>query len=291
MKTAICAIIKDEHLFLKEWIDWHLGLGFDAIHLFEDKGSKSHEEITKGYDNIFLRRYEDDKELQKVISPEYGNGRQVRLYQWFCEKMDTDYDWVAFIDVDEFVIFENDWNLNKLCKAFEDVPAVYLFWKMKGASRHIKRPTCGVMEAYTEDTPFVSTDARGWNSKSLVNLKKGKGMRTCHHAIGGVRTDGIEGIEPVYTKAWLNHYFSKSWEDWCDRIYKRGDVHRGHRTLAQFFEANPSMEHLRDELIASVSDRIPSGTYWLDKKRGLIAGGNVKKITMLNRKYQNGKFI
>lgn len=64
MKTAICAIIKDEHLFLKEWIDWHLSSGFDAIHLFEDKGSKNHEGIIKEYNNVFLRRYEDDNEIK-----------------------------------------------------------------------------------------------------------------------------------------------------------------------------------------------------------------------------------
>ena len=68
MKTSICAIIKDEHLFLEEWIEWHLGLGFDAIHLFEDKGSKSHEEICAKYSNVYLRRYEDDEEVQELLA-------------------------------------------------------------------------------------------------------------------------------------------------------------------------------------------------------------------------------
>ena len=281
MKTAICAIIKDEHLFLKEWIDWHLSLGFDAIHLFEDKGSKSHEELTKEYDNVFLRRYETDEELRQIIAPEYGNKKQSRLYQWFCDNCNT--NWVAFIDIDEFLMFEEGWCLDRLCAEFSSAPAVFLFWKMKGASGHIKRPLCSVVEAYTEDAPFVSQD-EGWNMKSLVNIDKGLGMRTVHHANGAVCTDNTEGYEPVYSKAWLNHYFSKSWEDWCDRIYKRGDVYKGHRTLAQFFEVNPSMEHLRDELIASVAEKIPNSTHWLDKKRGLIAGGNVKKIMELNRK-------
>lgn len=280
MKTAICAIIKDEHRFLEEWIEWHLGLGFDAIHLFEDKGSKSHEEICEKYSNVYLRRYEDDEELQEIIAPKFGNKKQCRLYQWFCGRSQA--DWVAFIDIDEFMMFEEGWNLHRFCEEFSDYPAVHLYWKMKGASGHIERPSCGVVDAYTEDAPFIKQDD-GWNMKSLVNIRKGLGMRTVHHANGAVRTDGTDGEgRPIYDKAWLNHYFTKSWEDWCDRIYKRGDVYRGHRTLAQFFECNPSMEHLRDELIASVANRIPNGTYWLDRKRGLIAGGNVKKIKALN---------
>jgi hypothetical protein len=44
------------------------------------------------------------------------------------------------------------------------------------------------------------------------------------------------------------------------------------------------MQYLKKELIDSVSDRIPIGTYWLDKDRTLIAGGNVRKIMNLNKK-------
>lgn len=286
MKTAICAIIKDEHNFLEEWIEWHLGLGFDAIHLFEDKDSKSHEEICVKYSNVYLRRYENDEEVQQIITPEFGNKKQVRLYQWFCEN--CEYNWVAYIDIDEFIMFEDGWNLARLCDEFSDYPAVYLYWRMKGASGHIKRPSCGVVSAYTEDAPFILQDL-GWNMKSLVNISKGLGMRTVHHAYGAVRTDFTEGEDPVYAKVWLNHYFSKSWEDWCNRIYKRGDVYKGHRTLAQFFELNPDMEYLREELMLKVAHRIPKGTYWLDKKRGIIAGGNVSKINDLNKKYYDSR--
>lgn len=286
MKTAICAIIKDEHLFLKEWIDWHLGLGFDAIHLFEDKGSQSHEEICAKYSNVSLRRYEDDEQVRKLLSAQGHSKRQLVLYRWFAETYRDRYDWAAFIDLDEFIMFEEDYNLDKLCNEFSDYPTVYLFWKMKGASGHLERPQCGVIEAYTETCPFLEQDVNGWNCKSLVNLRANKGLWSLHHGNGGVCTNLSTSINtPVYGKAWINHYFTKSWEDWLDRIYKKGGTMKGHRTLAQFFEANPSMEHLRDELIASVADKIPNGTYWLDRKRGLIAGGNVRKIMELNKKH------
>ena len=37
--------IKDEHRYLKQWIDYHINLGFEEFILFEDEGSKSHENI------------------------------------------------------------------------------------------------------------------------------------------------------------------------------------------------------------------------------------------------------
>ncbi len=54
MKSIICAIIKDEHKYLKEWIDYHLNLGFSKIFLFEDYGSKSHASITESYPSVLL---------------------------------------------------------------------------------------------------------------------------------------------------------------------------------------------------------------------------------------------
>ena len=45
-----------------------------------------------------------------------------------------------------------------------------------------------------------------------------------------------------------------------------------------------SLKHLKEELMSKVLDRIPVGTYWLDKDRTIIAGGNVRKIMALNKK-------
>lgn len=54
MKTAICTCIKDEQAYLKEWLDYHLSLGFDHIYLYEDDGSKPHNDIVKDYNNVTL---------------------------------------------------------------------------------------------------------------------------------------------------------------------------------------------------------------------------------------------
>ena len=151
MKTAICAIIKDEHLFLEEWIGWHLGLGFDAIHLFEDKDSKSHKEICKKYNNVYLRRYDDDEEVKNILECQGSSHRQKVLYDYFARQSKEVYDWVGFFDLDEFVMFADGYNLDKLCVEFEPYSAVLLNWKMMGASGHINRPRTRVVESYTQE--------------------------------------------------------------------------------------------------------------------------------------------
>ena len=59
MNYAICVIIKDEHPYLAEWIEYNLKLGFNHIYIFEDYGSKSHKEITDKYDKVTLSNLKD----------------------------------------------------------------------------------------------------------------------------------------------------------------------------------------------------------------------------------------
>jgi cellulose synthase/poly-beta-1,6-N-acetylglucosamine synthase-like glycosyltransferase len=50
-------------------------------------------------------------------------------------------------------------------------------------------------------------------------------------------------LPPVYDKIQLNHYFTKSYEDWCDR-FDRGDLAPNHRKWEAFFEQNPTMKNI-----------------------------------------------
>jgi hypothetical protein len=44
MTSVICAIVKNEQRFIKEWVEHNLKIGFDKLYIFEDFGSKSHKE-------------------------------------------------------------------------------------------------------------------------------------------------------------------------------------------------------------------------------------------------------
>jgi hypothetical protein len=154
---------------------------------------------------------------------------------------------------------------------------------MMGASGHINHPNCGVMQAYTNEEPVVDKDKR-YAFKPFCNLKNFKELASVHYSKGCVNTNHSKQYHIlVYDKAWINHYFTKSWEDWCDRIFKRGGTVKSHRFLSDFFENNKNMNHLRSELIESVSHKIPSGTYYIDRENGLIAGGNLNEINNLNK--------
>ena len=252
MKYGICAIIKNENLFLEEWIKWNLSIGFTNIYLYEDINSKSHKNITDKFENVYLYSINDIHENlieDTSVTKFKGCYRQMVLYNWFKNNNPFNLDWCAFIDVDEYIRFDVDYNLEKLCNEFNDKGGFYLKWKMYGANQHIKRPTGSITNAYTK----LSTKPPCQGEivfKSVINMHLINGNWISMHEIPNLyNTLGFQSSRVrTYKKAWIDHYITKSWEDWCMRFIERGENKWGCRVLDEFFEHNEDMLSQKKEL-------------------------------------------
>lgn len=278
MKTAICTQIKNETRYLKEWVDYHIGLGIDHIFLFEDYGSDSHIHIVGNNNHVTLstverfgiHNYHNTKTQHKVCCKLLDE----------C-KMRGDYDWILFIDADEFITFEDGYDLQRVCNEYANAPAILMSWMNYGANGHIKRPQGKLLDNYTKPGVVIERDRR-WAKKSMVNVRLCKGLYNIHIAAGAKDVIGNGESAPlVYKKIWIRHFFTKSWEDFCERIFERGNMNNNFRTLDNFFVCNPDMRHLKKELIESVRYRHAMSTMWLSKDLKIISGGNINHIKEL----------
>ena len=251
MKTAICVIIKDEHDYLEEWLNYHLKLGIDEIYLYEDYGSTTHSAIIQQYDSLKVHLHSIDVIYQSnfIFAKQYnkrGSYRQEQLFDWFFETYKSNFDWILFNDLDEFLVLKEP--LDKLLTEYADKPAILLQWKWYGASGHISKPIGKVMENYT--TPISTSFNHVISCKSFINCKKHIiWERPIHKSKGGV----FPLTEFGDHKAWLNHYFTKSWEEWKWQIMQRGDVCIGNRKMTQFFKLNPDMLPLKNDLLLEIA--------------------------------------
>lgn len=259
MKTAICVIIKDELDYLDEWLNYHLNIGIDEIYLFEDRGSLSHAEIVKPYeDRVHL--YSIDVIFDPDFSDKYiiddGSRRQPKLFEWFPLAYKDTIDWVLFNDIDEFLILKKP--LKELLKEYNDKPAMYVHWKFYGANGHIKKPKGKVMDNFTKSCT-TSFDYH-WMLKSFVNLNKYTYWEKIIHKVKG-------GVYPMNEcgnhMAYLNHYFTKSWEEWKWKLFSRGDTFPGNRKIKDFFHTNPDLLEIQDELLADLKKE------YKEKKKGI----------------------
>lgn len=126
MKVAICCDAKLENDYIKFWCDYHFKLGIDAIYICDNNIDSS------SYNECFDDVIKDYIDSGKVIIIDYRNKHQIQVesYKNFYKHYSSLYDWIAFIDVDEFITikkFDNIKNyLNQQC--FLNYDSIRLNW-------------------------------------------------------------------------------------------------------------------------------------------------------------------
>jgi hypothetical protein len=160
-------MIKDEHLYLEEWIEYHLNLGFSNILLYEDYGSKTHKKITNKYSQVELHHVKECPKYKKDFS-----SRQCQLYNYILTQIRGKYDWALFIDVDEFLHLSDGYSVERLINESNDAHGIELFWKCYGANNLISPITNSVIKDFSSDYKELDWDLLHYNFKSFVNLNK-----------------------------------------------------------------------------------------------------------------------
>ena len=121
MKIAVCAIIKNENLYLREWVEHYKKLGFDKIILYDNNpidGEVPHQVIgdyvMSGFVDVHNVRGVKWQPETKIPYTEYvnhpGNWGPLTIQQLVYTKCTLEYQneyrWIAYVDIDEFLIFD-----------------------------------------------------------------------------------------------------------------------------------------------------------------------------------------
>jgi hypothetical protein len=91
-KIALVCIAKEEDLYIQEWIDYHLKLGFDDIHIFQNNWRAG-----KLNDDSRVHLHEYDGETYESDEPLWVRNIQAKCYTEFGRKYYNEYEWVAFL--------------------------------------------------------------------------------------------------------------------------------------------------------------------------------------------------
>lgn len=144
MKTCICAIAKMEELYIREWIEHHKNIGIDHI-VIGDNNNSNYENplqlviqdyIDNGY--VTILNYNDLNSSNDFIG--IVNGHTIYKFQIYAYsdmyfKYCNEYDWIFFIDIDEFIelpAYNNDIKLFLSNEKFNDASAILFSWLIYG---------------------------------------------------------------------------------------------------------------------------------------------------------------
>jgi hypothetical protein len=222
MKIGICAIIKDcDHDYLREWVEWHKLIGVDYFFIFDNCSTIPIKDVFPDDPTIFVWVVPG----HKMQVPVYGFC--IYMFQWGCLPV---CDWVAFIDDDEFIVVESG-SLKELLSEVTSA-GLALNWVMFGGTGKYKTEGKQIDKFIRHTFPDSPINK---HIKSIVQPLKVTGCPNCHffyygeddvcYDLQGNIIIGPETEQPVMEKAWINHYWIRSEEEFLKKIQRgRSDV-------------------------------------------------------------------
>lgn len=235
--SAVILLIKDENRYLKEWLDWHLALGFEHVYIY-DNGEKDHaQEIVDLY----------AAEMQRKITVIDWTGHHTHIqqdaYNHFLSNYKKDVRWGLFIDSDEFLRFTDGQttDVNTFLRSYEDYTEVWGYeaeYDANGQEIYEDKP---VRERFTRQT-----DVReGVYWKNFIQVNRIDSFLMHYAYYDESRHLLFKNEKSNQDLFVIDHYYTKSWEEWKKKIMERGGADPNyHKALREFFFYNPDMAYL-----------------------------------------------
>ena len=238
--NVICAIAKNEHKYINDWVKWHIDIGFDFIYLFDNDDI-----ATKDIYWCIEEKYRNKVQMINVRGWKELHLQQ-HLYNDFYNKFKSNFDWCMFIDIDEYLFgVDNvkEW-LNNIPKEYNQIR---IKWKLFGddelITRDMSKPIYEVFKTRIKHSLHRNLQQKGnleSQGKSIVRGHLDSVIITSPHFASYKTRDNVlksclpSGkdcryskvvIHEVYDKEtiWLHHYMTKSLSEFVEQKLNRND--------------------------------------------------------------------
>ena len=250
---SVCCIVKDENEYLKEWLSYHLKVGVQHFFIY-DNGSVV--PIQQTIEQLGL-----SKQVTVISFP--GTSKQVEAYRHCLRNFGSLSQWIAFIDVDEFIVPKSKPNdLAQFLRKFEPYGGLGINWLLFGSAGHQAKSKEPQLKRFTLRSKNDFSVNR--HIKSIVQPKYVRIVRDPHsfkYIIGKycvnekfVRIDGPFADVSVETIQ-INHYFCRSLEEYVEKIKRgRADDANIQRSLEQFRGSDKYANDIEDKTILAIID-------------------------------------
>lgn len=250
----ICAILKDETPYLVEWVEHHLKIGVEHFVLYDNNSVIPARQTLDTY----VR-----KGIVEIIDCKITNTPQLKVYVHCLYNMHDYTDWIAYIDIDEFIILKKHRDIRRFLEDYDEYAGVCMNWVIYTANNHISKPDGGVMQNYTESMP--SDFSMHMHVKSIVQPMAVNTVDSAHYPRYNIGYYAVNEKYEYVPKAFsgfsneivqLNHYFTKSFEEWLDKVERGISDSNQTRNIDEFWIYNPTMTPGKEEIEQRYQERI-----------------------------------
>lgn len=225
IKSAICAIARNEEDYLSEWITYHLNLGFEHIFLYDNNDPDN---------NNILRLYIEQPWREQVTLVNYRGktAAQLESYNECFTTIRKDFDWIAFIDVDEFITFGTECphtNINKYLEEIKDFDVIFINWMYYGDNEKVHFEKEDVIKRFPLPIPDCEINR---HVKSIIKTSANINFVRNPHCPDGevlICDDCQKPLpnsepfkEPSFKRLYIRHYGTKTIEEFIRNKMLRG---------------------------------------------------------------------
>jgi Glycosyltransferase family 92 len=247
-ELAVCAIFREEAPFLSEWLAFHRAVGVTHFYLYNNESTDNFESVLDPWCKSGLVTLKDWP----------GKRRQLAAYEDCLETARANCEWVAFIDVDEFLFSPRMLDIRPILRKYRDLPGLFVWQAFFGSGGHTRRPTTPVTLTYRQRAPLTRRTVKTIANPRFVykvgiHEFKFWGAEARDTARRSIMANG----SPVFDLLRINHYWSRSLEDLNTKI-ARGAAHTNAERIPSWhyaFEQSLNME--TDEAILPIARAVP----------------------------------
>jgi Glycosyltransferase family 92 len=237
---SIGAIMKNEAPYLREWIEFHKIVGVERFYLYNNESTDNTVEVLQPY----IRSGEVVLEHCRTSMRQVNNA-----YNHCLEYYGSESEWIAFIDIDEFLLPTNEDNLKTILDDYLEYPGLLVNWCCFGSSGHQTKPKGLTIENYTRcanssmETSLIfksivqpSFVQACITSHSFLYFRKLKPVTENKIAFTQVGLRENTTLTSSWEKIRINHYIIRSREEFIAKR-DRGDlIFNSERYTWKFFE-------------------------------------------------------
>jgi hypothetical protein len=212
-------------MYIAEWLEFHLHVGIERFFLYDHNSTDDLFRVLWPYCLVGIVNY--------TWWP--GITAQFQCYHYALISMRQGASWVAFIDVDEFIVPVTSGTVSDFLREFDGYGGVTVSWLVYGSGGQLNRTHGLVIERFQDYAPIDFP----WNGivKSIVNPRLTLSI-DCHearflrgyHSCDTYRNLNLgwvpwEKRRRFHDRMRVNHYFTKSYEEFLMKI-RRGKADR-----------------------------------------------------------------
>lgn len=238
---SMLTIVRDENDYIEEWIRYHIeNIGFDHFYIYDNESVIPVKDYLESVNFQYLDRI-------TFIDWETSESSQHDSHMNFLRNYASETRWVFTADPDEYIVIKDG---SKTLKEFlgenNQYSAIECIWHHFNANGQEKKTEGTDMERFPVEVDWHYGKDRGkrFAQTNRINgfINYNATTRFNTTIAGATVGDSLWEKSDQYFQ--LNHYYTRSYEEWLKKMARGTVVPYCNRKYSEFFQLNPDMKHL-----------------------------------------------